>query len=315
MTWNWRSESSGTDMPSVPLMPDFCQGTHAFHHTIDSALDVLAAMGISSRRITISVAGAGAPAYWIVEQSPSAGDRLTADTEIALSIAGRGFFDALPSGMWESGGEAEPGTHEIVSVFDDPLQKAAHWMREGARFFDVRPDNPSACARWLSLFGIETSNWPEQDWYRLALVVPALHRLSGREEGIRFALRSLLELPLIGVRRRRSFTFLPIEQLSRLALRSSRLGRDFTLGNRLEDLESLRLVIGPVPLATYENFQTSPGAEKLNAVLGLCAPCYQTSRIDWLVDHLDRNPRLGIAEENACLGINSRIGAARELTA
>jgi hypothetical protein len=292
-------------------MPDLCQGTHGFHHTLDSALDVLARMGVSSSRITISMAGPGWPSYWVVAQSPAPGAALLPDVTVSLSIAGPSFFRSLPAGMWDTGGELEPGTQEIVELFDDPLQKAAHWIRQGALLFDVSRDNLPACGRWLALFGINPEEWPREKWYALALLLPSLNRIAGKESGIRLALQALLGLPLLEIRRTPEFTYMTEADLSFLGAKATRLGRDYILGDRVEDLECLTLVIGPVPLATYRAFQQERELRQIDSVLALCASCYQRYRISWVVNYPNRNPRLGMEEDNARLGVNSRMGTAR----
>jgi hypothetical protein len=292
-------------------MPDLCQGTHGFHHTLDSALDVLARLGISSSRITIRMAGPGWPDYWVVAQSPVPGSALTSDLAVSLSIAGPSFFRSLPAGMWDTGGEREPGTQEIVELFDDPLQKAAHWIRQGARLFDVSHDNLPACGRWLELFGVNPEEWPSEKWYALALLLPNLHRIAGKESGIRLALRALLDLPLLEISRTPAFSYVAGDDLSRLGAKASRLGRDCILGDRLEDLECLTLVIGPVPLATFNTFQREREVREIDSVLALCAPCFQRYRVTWMVNYPNRNPRLGMEEDNARLGVNSRMGMTR----
>ncbi len=295
----------------VESMPDLCQGTHGFHHTLDSALDVLARIGVSSSRITIRMAGPGWPAYWVVAQSPAARAPLTPDVAVALSISGPSFFRSLPAGMWDTGGEMEPGTQEIIELFDDPLQKAAHWIRQGARLFDVSRDNLPACSRWLTLLGINPDDWPKEKWYALALLLPNLHRIAGKESGIRLALQALLNLPLQEIDGAREFSYLKEGELSLLGTRASRLGTDYILGDRVEDLECLTLVIGPVSLATYRAYQRDRERKEIEAVLGLCAVCFQRYRVSWVVNYPKRNPRLGMEEENARLGINSRMGADR----
>ena len=301
-------------MNTPPVMPAFCQGTHGFHHTLSSSLEILGALGVSSSRITIQTAGPGWPAYWIVAQSPAAGTALSLDVPVSLSIAGASIFRSLPAGMWDTGGEQEPGTREIVALFDDPLEKAGHWLRQGARLLDVRRDNLPACARWLKLFGIDADAWPRDKWYELALLLPNLNRLAGKESGIRLVLQLLLSLPLKAILQSRDFTWLRTTRLTRLGSQASRLGRDFVVGDRLEGLERLTLVIGPVSLATYRSFETDDMRRQLDAVLALCAPCYQRNRIQWIVSHEDRNPRIGVEEENARLGINSHMGRVHKRT-
>src|SRR6266700_3174851 len=173
-------------------MPDFSRSHYGFHHTVDSALEILQDLRVSPVRITIRMAGRGWPTCWVVEQSPGPGTILSKDTAVSLAVAGLGFFHALPVGMWEKGGETEPGTQEILELVDDPIRKAAHWIREGARLFDIRPENPMDCARWIALFGLSADDWPQETWYNLALLLPSLQRLAGKERGVRFTLRLLL---------------------------------------------------------------------------------------------------------------------------
>ena len=295
---------------TIRRMPDFSNPSHGFHHTVDSALEILSDLGVSPSRIGVHMAGPGWPAGWVVEQSPPAGTPIGPDVAISLSVAGLGFFHSLPVGFWDKGGEAEPGTREILEPLDDPLQKANHWVREGARLFDVQRDNPSACSRWISLFGLNPEDWPMESWYKLALLLPNLHRLAGTERGIQFALQLLLDLPLWEIRKRRAYDYLEDEELTLLGRKASRLGVDCIVGDVLEDLPRLVLVIGPVLLDTYYEFQKEEGRCRLDAVLELCLPCYQKSRISWFVLDPARPPRLGLEKENSRLGINSHLGGA-----
>lgn len=292
----------------APPMPDFSNPSQGFHHTVDSALEILSRLGVPSSRITIEMAGAGWPARWVVNQQPAAGQPLTPDVRISLSVAGFGFFNALPLGMWDEGGEAEPGTREMLEPVDDPVEKLAHWIRGGARLFDVQPGNHDACMRWISLFGLSAEDWPEESWYNLAILLPHLHRLAGREEGIRLALKLIFGLPLAEVRRRAAFNCFAEEDLSLLGFRSSRLGVDLIVGDGMDDLAQWILVIGPVPLAAYYEFHEEASRRRLEAIFDLCVPCDQKYRVSWLVLDRDRAPRLGMAEENSRLGINTHLG-------
>lgn len=291
------------------LMPDFAQGFHGFHHTLDSALAILSDLNVPPSRVTVRMSGRGYPTRWVVEQNPAPAQPLDPSVTIELSVAGTGYFHALPVGMWDTGGEAEPGTREIVELLDDPLQKAAHWVREGARLFDIQPDNLSACSRWIALFGLSPDAWPTDTWYNLAVLLPSLQSLAGKEHGIRFALELLLGLPLLEIRRSPSFRHLKEQDLSLLGSRYSRLGVDAVAGDRKEDLAKITLVLGLVPLATYYDFQEEQKHQLLKAVIGLVTNCYQRHAVAWKVEDPKSAMRLGHARQNAILGINSYLGS------
>lgn len=290
-------------------MPDFTNGTHAGRHLLDSALASLAELQIPASRIHVRMAGGDAAADGtILRQSPAPGALLTGDVTIVLEAAGCGFIHALPAGMWESGGEAEPGTRELLEALDDPLRKLEAWTREGAGLFGLADDNPGACARWLALFGVRAEDWPQELWYRLAILLAVLPRLAGTEEGIRLALDVLFALPVAGFSWRASRTILDPALVSGLGTRCSRLGVDAVLGDAVEDLAHLSIRIGPVTLGDYDQYARGPRRELLARGLDLLVPAFVPYEIQWSVLDAQRRPRLGIAEENARLGINSHLG-------
>jgi len=295
-------------MSLMPKMPDFAGATHAFHHTVDSALAALADMGVSSARITLRMDGLGYPTRWIVSQTPPAGVPLTPGVDISLIVAGTGIFHALPVAMWDKGGAAEPGTQEVVELFDDPFQKLAYWLREGARLFDVRPDNPLACSRWISLFGLDPEAWPPEIWYKLAILLPNVQALAGKEYGIRFALQLLLDLPLLEIRRSPHSRYLADSDLSLLGSRFGRLGVDLVVGDHIEDLAEVTLMLGHVPLTTYRAFKEESNRQLLKSTLDLLMPLDQAYAVRWIVLDPAKQPRLADEVHNGVLGVNSYLG-------
>lgn len=289
-------------------MPSFAAGFHGFHHTVDSALEVLSTMGISASRVTLRMANRGWPSRWVVDQTPAAGTPIADGDSITLSIAGLGYYHALPVGMWDSGGESEPGTKEIFELLDDPLAKAAHFVREGAKLFDARPENPTACARWISLFGVEAERWPPSSWYNLSMLLPSLEDLAGKRRGLELGFRVLLGLRVAEVRYAPSYRYLDERQSSRLGGRFGHLGVDLVVGNRLEDLATLTLVVGPLELEDYYRFEQHEQQKMIAAALDLVGAHQRRYRISWLVQDPLRAPRLGSRTENARLGINSHMG-------
>ncbi len=297
-----------TTPEQYPVMPNFADATAGFAHTVDSAIHVLDALGISESRLMLRMAGPGRASLQIVRQSPPPGTRLTPSMSITLWISGFSFFDALPMPMRESGGEVEMGTRELCQVFDDPLQKAAQWLRAGAPLFKIGPGKYAACRRWLALFGLDSAAWPEEMLYPLALLAPTLARTAGREVGIRLAFLFLLGLPIHAFHHRGAFRMLNSREYSLLGSQSSRLGRDFLIGDRQLDTDAITIEIGPVSLDTYTSYQSEDRTRLIEMLLNLCASAYQNYSVAWLVEDANQAPRLGIAAKNSCIGLNFHLG-------
>jgi len=290
------------------VMPDFAHGTAGFAHTVDSAVHVLETLGIADSRLTLRVAGPGHPVLQVVRQSPPPGTRLSPSVEVTLWISGFGFFEALPLPMRESGGEAEIGTRELSRLFDDPVQKAAQWLRAGAPLFKIGPGKYAACRRWLALFGLESSAWPEEMFYPLALLAPTLARMAGREIGIQLTFLFLLGLPVYQFHSRNAHRSLASQEHSLLGCRASRLGRDFIVGDRQIDTDSITIQLGPVSLDTYVRFQSDRGRRLIQMTTDLCMSAYQNHSIAWLLEDVSKAPHLGIASKNSRIGLNFHLG-------
>lgn len=304
--------SSRLQEQQIPVMPDFISGTSAFSHNLHSALACLAHLDVPANRIHIKAAGwHGVPDGTVVAQDPAPGQGL--DGTITLEVAGASFHHALPVAMWESGGEAEPGTRELLEVFDDPLQKLRHWMHEGGSLLRISPDNLAACARWMTLFGVSPEDWPREFWYRLVLLLLDLPGLDSGEAGIRTALEWLPGLPLKRLSFQPSLALLENKNISRLGEHASRLGVDLVVGDAFEDLAHLRIEIGPVELDIYDTYATGAGHRLLDQVLALVLPLHLDYEVRWVVLDPTRAPQLGIAECNGRLGINSYLGSNFEL--
>jgi hypothetical protein len=293
---------------ALPVMPNLAQSQAGFHHTVDSALEILYSMNVSATRISLSMAGKGMPSRWVVSQSPAPGTPLGPGQTIQIEVAGLGYFHNLPVALWDAGGESEAGTREILSAIDDPYQKAVHWLREGARLFDISRTNLDACARWIALFGLNPEEWPSETWYSLAILLPSLQSLAGKERGMRFALHLLLDLPLEKITRHSQFRHMEKEELSLVAERFGRVGVDLIVGDRVEDLAVLKVWLGPVSLETYYAFQKDDKKALLDAVMYLICPCHQRYRVAWSVQDRAKPPRLGIEVDNGRLGVNTHLG-------
>ena len=293
-------------------MPALAFGKHSHHHTVHSALATLEALGVAAHRISIERTGREAvlPGT-VVGQTPAPGTPLQPDMRVHLRVAGLGFSHALPVGMWDSGGDRELGTRELLGDLDDPLEKLKHWFHEGAPLFRLSPDDPASCARWLALFGMEPRDWPQRLWYTLATLVANLAQYSCSQQGCAFVLQTVLGLPVQTFRSRPNWSNLPDSLCSGLGRRSSRLGVDLVLGDQREEPALLEIELGPVPIEQYEFFaETAEGGRLLRQLLEWIVPVSTHTLVRWSVLDRSRPPQLGVREGNSRLGINTHMGGA-----
>ncbi|MBO0859044.1 MAG: type VI secretion system baseplate subunit TssG [Chloracidobacterium sp.] len=300
--------SSAENIEKPDLMPDLTKPRHGFHHTIDSALLALLRMGVGTDRITIKKAGRGWKRSRVIGQMPVAGAPLGREAVIELTVEGDGMFLHLPVGMREASREGEVGTQELLSIFDDAIEKASVHMRLGGLFFDVRPENHRGCARWIKLFGVEPEDWPKERLYRLAVLLPCLRYLTGRESGLRLAMRMLLDIEIASIAWRPRRTLMDPADRSSLGSRDSRLGVDLILGDGIDDEALMEITLRAETLEKYHYHQTDEGQKLIKQVMRLVAPYHWVYRFQWLIGDVSRAPRLGIEIENAVLGVNSHMG-------
>ena len=137
--------------------------------------------------------------------------------------------------------------------------------------------------------------------------------LACSEDGCSFVLGALLALPVAHFQHYPTWSVLPESMLSKLGRRSTRLGIDAVLGDAVEGLATTVVEIGPVPLSLYERFvETEAGATLLAHVLELLMPLTTHYEVRWTVLDASRPPRLGSAQENGRLGVNSHLGTSFE---
>jgi Type VI secretion, TssG len=297
------------EIEKIDLMPDLVQPRHGFQHTIDSALLTLLRVDIGTDRITIRKAGRGWARSRVIAQLPAAGTPLTQEMVVELTVEGDSMFYHLPVGMHETSNDGEIGTREMVSLFDDAVEKASVYIRLGGLFFDVRPSNPSGCARWIKLFGIEPEDWPKERWYRLAILLPCLRYLTGREPGLRLSMRMLLDLEIASIAWRPRRTLMDASDRSQLGARASRLGVDMIVGDGIDDEALMEITLRAETLDKFRRHQTNGGQKRIDQVMRLVAPYHWVYRFKWLIGDVDRAPRLGMEMDNAVLGLNSHLGS------
>jgi hypothetical protein len=296
-------------------VPDFVNAGRVAAHTIDSALQALVLLGVEPARVVVETIARGWPAGTVVSQDPPPGTPLTGQTRIRLVVSEHGGLESLPYPMRESH-DTQFGSDRLMALFDDPLQKLAHFVRLGGGHFALDPADPLTARRWIEdIFQLDATRWAEQRWYAIARLLPMLHRLAGHEAGIRLALRVVFDLPLAALELRSAAAPAAAPAQARLGVLNSRLGVDAVAGSTTKSQQAVAVRLGPISLPVFRS-ATAPGeGAQRDALYALLLPLNLAGPVveQWVVGDPAADVRLGGAgddEAEAVLGVNTYLGSA-----
>jgi predicted component of type VI protein secretion system len=301
-------------MDDAREMPDLVRAGRLARQSIDSALTTLYARGVDDARIVIESAGRGWEPGTIVEQTPPPGTALTARTRVVLEVAGASAIDSLPFAMRDED-ENEFRSDRFFALFDSPLAKLAHRVRRGGDYFVASPDDMVRTRRWIEeIFQLSAERWTEQRWFAIARLLPALHRIAGRELALRVACRLVFSLPVESVTMHAGLVKLDEARTTRLGSGNARLGVDSIAGVGLRDEASVEVRFGPVDLAMYLAHTGDRARRERDALYRLVLPMHlaRSVRERWRVGSASEPARVGATganEDAAVLGVNSYLGA------
>ena len=292
-------------------MPDLCTPTRGIRHDMDSAIASLVRMGVEVDKVVVRSAGPGWPAGTVVHQAPAPGARIGPYTRVVLSVAGRGGVQSLPYPLRDARDEGF-GVDGLFALFDNPVLKLVHHVREAGQFLALHPDDPASARRWIEdIFGIDPTPWARERWYALARVLPALHRVAGRGDAVPLAFRVVFALPVQRVRTVPGVLPLASARQTRVGTANSRLGVDTVAGTGALGVRRLEVTFGPLALDAYRAHALSPAmrAER-DALYRLILPAHLCAQVAerWTVGDPANPPRLGDLREAPTLGVNARLG-------
>jgi hypothetical protein len=309
----------------APRMPDLVRPRRGARHTVDTALRALRAAGVDDARVVVESAGAGWAPNAVVRQQPAPGVPLTPHARVVLAVSGVGALEALPYALRDVD-ESAFGVDPLLALLDNPVHKLRHHLRGGGEFFALRAGDPVSARRWIEhVFQLDPTPWARERWPALARLLPALHRLAGRHEGLALALRLVFGLPLAAVGlERRVVRAAPRGSLA-LGAMAARLGVDALLGEGRAEVARLALTLGPLSLPDYYEHTRAGLAAERRALYALVVPAALAGGVEerWVVGDPDTPARLGGVPPRASgapLGIplgtalGTALGAARPAT-
>jgi PASTA domain len=304
-----------SDDENAPLgMPDLVRARRLARQSIDSALTSLYALGVDDSRVVIESVGRGWEPGTIVEQTPAPGTPLTARTRVVLKVAGPSAIDSLPFAMRDED-EYEFRSDRLFALFDSPLAKLAHRVRRGGDYFVASPDDMVRTRRWIEeIFQLSAERWSEERWFAIARLLPALHRIAGRELALRVACRLVFSLPVESVTMHAGMVRLAGTGTTRLGVSNARLGVDSIAGTGLRDEASIEVRYGPIDLTIYRAHHGEDARRERYELYRLVLPMHlaRSVRERWRVGDATQPARVGGAQANedaAVLGVNSYLGA------
>src|SRR5687768_9893342 len=148
----------------APRMPDFCTPRRGVRQTVDAALASLHRLGVEPERVVLRAAGAGWAPGTVVNQEPAAGQIVAPETRLVLEVAGTGALESLPYPLREDS-EDDMRVDALFALFDTPLLRVRHAVRQAGGFLELRADEPATALRWIEgIFRISPRSWSKRRW-------------------------------------------------------------------------------------------------------------------------------------------------------
>jgi hypothetical protein len=301
--------SPATTSMGVSVMPDFCTPQRGVRQDVDAALSTLRSLAMSADRVRIERIGGGWKKGTVVRQQPAPGTPIGATTRVILFVSAPAAVDSLPYAMRREQ-EGMFGVVELMPVLDAPIAKLESFVRQAGGFLELRPDDPRTAWRWIrEIFGVDPGAWPEERLHALARLLPAVHRLAGTEAGVRVALRTVFELPVLQVDITQRLLEMRSALQTRLGVANGRLGVDAVIGDGITAIAQARVTIGPITLDTYLQHATPRIRAHRDVLYALMLPSALLRPVEerWHVTPPERGCVIGGSSDAVRLGINSRL--------
>ena len=167
---------------------------------------------------------------------------------------------------------------------------------------------------------MDSTEWPEDRWFALALLLPQVYRLAGTEGGVRLALKTIMNLDVIRFSAKPDFVFQRSRKATALPQEPDvvqwgfdTLGLTTTLGPKIEVTRTLVVEVGPLELSTWEALQDPTEITLLRNTLDLIMPIERGYRVRAVVGDPADCPTFGDDRDdapsmNCSLGIDTHIG-------
>ncbi len=295
--------------PRRPTMPDFCTPMRGVRQDVDSALATLRYLALPLDRVRIERIGGGWKKGTVVRQQPAPGTALGATTRVVLFVSAPAAVDALPYAMRHEQ-DGQFGVVDLMPVLDAPLAKLDVYVREAGGFLELRSEDSRTAWRWIrEMFALHPKSWPADRLHALARLLPALHSVAGTENGVRVALRTVFELPVVDVTITKRLLPMRAALHTRLGVRNGRLGVDAVIGDGITALAHARIHLGPVSIDQYLQHATAEMRSYRDILYDLVLPSAMLRPVEerWTVTSPARGCVIGGTSAAVRLGINSRL--------
>jgi len=228
---------------------------------------------------------------------------------VRLVVAGSAGINSLPYPLRDSHDE-EFRVDRLFGLFDNPITKLALHVREAGEFFSLRPEDRARSRRWIEeVFGFAGSPWPEPDLYAVALMLPTLHHLAGREVGIEVAFRLVFGLPVRSIRLLGTAVEIRSGRRTRLGSEYSRLGMDAVAGIGPKKVTGVEVEFGPLTVAEYRKALNPTHRELRQELYRLVLPLHLLEAVveRWRVGDPSDSIPIGTDEGEILLSCNSYL--------
>jgi predicted component of type VI protein secretion system len=198
-------------------------------------------------------------------------------------------------------------SRKLFSCFDSMIAKKTAVLEYILLVYNSVFPQESFARSFIGAFGLPEEGWNSEELLFWMLSLPGFHQWAGTKRGTERILSKYLGMHVRIKEHQRGENGLPQEIQSFLGRRYSRLGRDWSLGDRFSECESsFRLVIGPISARQVRDFRPwGTMRKKLDRVLKHCVPGQLRWSVALKLKRKERNFSLGERTANCVLGYST----------
>jgi hypothetical protein len=252
----------------------------------------------------------------ITGQRPPKTTEIDSSSLIQLDVASASMVDQLPPSLFFAPGKkhgdlekTELKSRKLFSCFDSAIGKIKAYLEYILLVYDSVFPELSFSEKFVGAFGFPETGWNSEELFFWMILLPGFHQWAGTKKGTEEILSKFLGTKVRIKENEGGENDLTVESQSFLGKKASKLGSDWSLGNRFSECEStFKVIIGPIPASWVRDLlPLGLKKKKLDRILSHCVPGQLRWRIALRLKQREKSFSVGENTPNCVLGYSTYL--------